>query len=69
MLQGFADTWPEITMIDWAAIVNRAETGNGGDAGSLREDGVHMSPAALALLAAGEIVPRLAEVLGSTPAS
>lgn len=69
MLQGFADTWPEITMIDWAAIVNRAETGNGGDAGGLREDGVHMSPAALALLAAGEIVPRLSEVLASSPAS
>lgn len=69
MLQEFVDEWPQITMIDWASLVERAETGNGGRPGSLREDGVHMSPAALALLAAGEIVPRLSEVLASTAAS
>jgi peptidoglycan/LPS O-acetylase OafA/YrhL len=62
LIDDFAERWPQITVFGWSSIVEEAETANGGRAGSLREDGVHMALDALTLLAATDVIPVLTEV-------
>lgn len=65
LISEFAEKWPEINVFDWSDVVTRAETANGGKAGSLREDGVHMATDVLALLAGAEIVPYVEQLLAT----
>lgn len=48
-LIGYAELHPIIEILDWASLVIEAET-NAGGPGSLREDGVHMTPEVLATI-------------------
>lgn len=54
-IQKWAATWPEITLIDWAGILDSVEL----PAGSLRSDGVHLEQSALDRIIATEILPIL----------
>lgn len=65
LISEFAEKWPEIVVFDWSDVVARAETANGGKAGSLRGDGVHMANDVLTLLAGTEIAPFIDQLLAT----
>jgi hypothetical protein len=58
-LARFGERWPSIEFFDWAEIVGRYESVDGGEPGSLRGDGVHMGEEVLAEILAAELVPFL----------
>lgn len=55
----YGERWSFIEFFDWAAIVERYESANGGEPGSLRADGVHMGEETLADILTAELVPFL----------
>ncbi len=61
----YTETWPEITLVDWASFVLEAEDGAGGP-GSLRPDGVHLEAADLEYIVAGRVMPAISELLASS---
>jgi len=66
MIAGFATTWPQIGVIDWASILAAAETAGGGEPGSLRGDGIHMEAADMRRLMGDGVLPALEQILGAT---
>jgi len=65
----YGERWPFIELFDWAEIVERYESANGGEPGSLRGDGVHMGEEVLAEILTAELVPFLdaGPAVGSVP--
>jgi hypothetical protein len=55
VIQSWAKTWPQISIIDWAGIIERLES----EAGSLRDDGVHLTQSALNRIMASQVLPIL----------
>ncbi len=55
----YGQRWSSIEFFDWAGIVERYESANGGEPGSLRADGVHMGEDVLAEILGAEFVPFL----------
>ena len=66
-IERFATEWPDLTVVDWATMLDRAETANGETSGSLRGDGVHMSAANMAALMRSDLVPALETILETVP--
>jgi hypothetical protein len=56
----YTETWPEISLVDWASFVLDAE---GDEPGSLRGDGVHMTAADLEAIVSAKVVPALRAML------
>ncbi|MFM1752392.1 MAG: hypothetical protein RL119_1354 [Actinomycetota bacterium] len=55
VIQRWATNWPQITVIDWAAIIERLES----EQGPLRSDGVHLEQPVLNGIVADEVIPAL----------
>lgn len=68
-IERFATEWPDLTVVDWATMLDRAETANGETSGSLRGDGVHMSAANMAALMRSDLVPALETILETVPST
>lgn len=58
-LVDYATRWPSIELFDWAEIVERYETADGGEPGRLRGDGVHMDEDVMAGILRAELIPFL----------
>ena len=61
-MTSYTETWPEISIVDWASFVLEAE---GDDPGSLRGDGVHLAASDLAAIVGAKVVPALRELLAA----
>ena len=68
-MAAYGERWPFIEFFDWAEIVERYESANGGEPGGLRGDGVHMGEEVLAEILTAELVPFLdaGPAVGSVP--
>lgn len=55
VIQRWTTNWPQITVIDWAAIIERLES----EQGPLRSDGVHLEQPVLNGIIADEVIPAL----------
>lgn len=61
----WSQQWPNITLVDWAGILERQES----PAGSLRSDGVHLEQSALNRIIAAEVLPILEAAVHSPQSS
>ena len=62
-MASYTETWPEISLVDWASFVLEAE---GDDPGSLRGDGVHMAATDLEAIVSAKVGPAIRALLAAS---